>query len=63
MFSLPSKIFLDKDLTKAQVAELKQSREQVVAARKARKWAVIRNLWAIIRDSFPLEMDASNKKL
>ena len=53
LFSLPNKIFLDEDLTKAQVAKLKQSKEQVAAARQARKWAVIRNLRAIIRDSFP----------
>ena len=52
LFSLPDRIFLDEDLTRAQVAELKQSREQVVAARKAGKWAIIGNLWAVIRDSF-----------
>ncbi|KAH9287680.1 hypothetical protein KI387_031797, partial [Taxus chinensis] len=39
LFSLPDKIFLNEDLTKAQVAELIQSRELVMAARKAGKWA------------------------
>jgi hypothetical protein len=53
LFSLPSKIFLDEDLTRSQVAELKRSREQVTTARQAGKWAVIRNLRAVIRDSFP----------
>jgi hypothetical protein len=53
LFSLPNRIFLDEDLTRAQVVELKQSREQVMAARQAGKWAVIRNLRAVIRDSFP----------
>jgi hypothetical protein len=54
LFSLPSKIFLDEDLTKSQVAELKCSREQVTIKLQAGKWAVLRNLRAIIRDSFPL---------
>jgi len=53
LFDLPHRIFLDEDLTRAQVAELKQAREQVAAARQAGKWAVIRNLCAVIRDSFP----------
>ena len=53
LFSLPDRIFLDENLTKAQVAELKQFKEQVAVARKARKWVVIRNLRAVIRDSFP----------
>jgi hypothetical protein len=53
LFSLPSRIFLDEDLTRAQFVELKHSREQVMAARQAGKWAVIRNLKAVIRDSFP----------
>lgn len=54
LFSLPNKVFLDEDLTRAQVAELKQVREQVAAARQVRKWAVIRNLRAVIQDTFPL---------
>ena len=33
LFSLPSKIFLDEDLTKTQVVELKRSRELVTATR------------------------------
>ena len=53
LFSLPSKIFLDEDLTKTQVAELKCSRELVTIARQVGKWAVIRNLKAVIRDTFP----------
>jgi hypothetical protein len=31
LFSLPNKIFLDEDLTRAQLVELKQSKEQVMA--------------------------------
>ena len=53
LFSLPDRIFLNEDLTKAQVEDLKQSREQVTAARKAGKWAVVKNLRVVIRDSFP----------
>ena len=53
LFSLPSKIFMDKDLTRSQVVELKRSREQVAATRQTEKWVVIRNLRAVIRDSFP----------
>ena len=48
-----SKIFLDEDLTKSQVAELKHARSIVAKARKDGKWAVIRNLRAVIRDSAP----------
>jgi hypothetical protein len=54
LFSLPNKIFLNEDLTRTQVVELKHSRELVIAARHAGKWVVIRNLKAVIRDSFPL---------
>jgi hypothetical protein len=53
LFSLPSKIFLDEDLTKTQVAELKHARSIVAKARLDGKWAVIRNLRAVIRDSAP----------
>lgn len=53
LFSLPNKVFLDEDLTRAQVVELKQAREQVAAARQAGKWAMIRNLRAVVRDTFP----------
>ena len=53
LFSLPSKIYLDEDLTKAQVAELKQARGIVADARCAGKWVVIRNLRAAVRDSPP----------
>lgn len=53
LFSLPSKIFLDEDLTKTQVAELKHARGIVAKARLDGKWAVIRNLRAVIRDSAP----------
>ena len=53
LFSLPSKIYLDEDLTKAQVTELKQARGIVAEARRAGKWAVIRNLRAVVRDSAP----------
>ena len=53
LFSLPSKIYLDEDLTKAQVAELKQARGIVAEARHAGKWAIIRNLKAVVRDSPP----------
>ena len=54
LFSLPSKIFLDEDLTKTQVAELKHARRIVAKARKDGKWAIIRNLRAVIRDSAPI---------
>ena len=33
LFSLPNRIFLDEDLTRAQFVELKHSREQVMVAR------------------------------
>lgn len=48
LFSLPNGIFLDQDLTRAQVMELKQSKEQVMAAQQERKWAIIKNLQAVI---------------
>lgn len=54
LFSLHSKIFLDEDFTKAQVTELKHARSVVVEARLADKWAVIRNLKVVIRDSPPV---------
>lgn len=53
LFSLSNKNFLDEDLSRAQVVALKQSKEQVMAARQARKWAVIKNLQAAIWDSYP----------
>ncbi|KAH9327654.1 hypothetical protein KI387_007832, partial [Taxus chinensis] len=53
LLSRPDKSFLDEDLIRTQVEELKRSREQVMAARKASKWAVIRNLRVVIRDSPP----------
>ena len=53
LFSLTSKIFLDEDLTKTQVVELKCSTELVTAACQAGKWAIIRNLKAVIQDTFP----------
>jgi hypothetical protein len=53
LFSLPNKIFLDEDLTKSQVAELKCSREKVTVACQVGKWLVIKNLIAVIQDSFP----------
>lgn len=46
------KIFLDEDLTKSEVGELEHLRELVAQARHKGKWVVIRNLKAIIRDSF-----------
>ena len=48
-----TKIFLDEDLTKVQVMELKHARKVVADARRDGKWAVIRNLKAVIRDSAP----------
>ncbi|KAH9309722.1 hypothetical protein KI387_037633, partial [Taxus chinensis] len=53
LFSCLDKVFFNEDLTRTQVGELKRSREKVMAARKAGKWAVIRNLRAVIRDSPP----------
>ncbi len=53
LFSLPSKIHLDEDLTKAQVMELKHARGIVADARRAGKWIVIRNLRAMVHDSPP----------
>jgi hypothetical protein len=52
LLSLPNKIFIDEDLTKTQVVELKHLRELVTIVLHAGKWAVIRNLRAVIQDSF-----------
>ena len=38
LFSLPSKIYLDEDLTKAQVTELKLARGIMAEARRVGKW-------------------------
>ena len=53
LFSLPSKIYLNEDLTKAQVVELKQARGIVAKDRHVGKWAVIRNLKAVVYDFAP----------
>lgn len=53
LFSLPNRILLDEDLIRSQVAELKHSRELVMAAQQAGKWEVIRNIKVVIWDSFP----------
>jgi hypothetical protein len=37
LFSLPNRIFLDEDLTQSQVAELKHSRESIVASTERRE--------------------------
>ena len=58
LFLLPTNIFLDEDLTKSHVAELKHFRSLVVEARRNEKWAIIRNLKPIIRDSPPKGWDA-----
>ena len=60
LFSLPSKIFLDEDLTKTQVVELKHSSESVTTTHQVGKWVVIRNLKTIIRDS-PLVVGKRNR--
>lgn len=39
LFSLPIKIYLDEDLTRSQVAELKEAQALVVATRQDGKWA------------------------
>ena len=44
LFSLPSKIYLDEDLTNAQVTKLKHARGIVANAGRDGKWVVIRNL-------------------
>lgn len=62
LFSLPSKIFLDEVLTKAQVAELKYACGIVAEARRARKWAIIRNLKAVVRDSPPSDWEVRQAK-
>lgn len=54
LFSLKRRIFLDEDLTRSQMVELKCSRDLVMEAQHARKWAVFRNLIAVIQDSSPL---------
>lgn len=59
LFSLPSKIYLDKDLTRTQVAELKHARGVVSEARRDGKWAVITNLKAVIQDSPPSGWEAT----
>ena len=43
-------VFLNEDLTKAQVVELKQACRVVANARRDGKWAVIKNLKVDIRD-------------
>ena len=53
LFSLPSKIYLDEDLTKAQVTELKQAQGIVPEARRVGKWVAIWNLKVVVRDSTP----------
>lgn len=53
LFSLSPKIYVDEDLTRSQVAELKQARALIVAARQDGKYAVIRNLKVVIHETFP----------
>jgi hypothetical protein len=54
LFSLPNKIFLDEDLTRSQVAEIKDSKELVTTAQQAKKSTIIHNLMVVIRNSPPL---------
>jgi hypothetical protein len=58
LFLLPKNIFLDENLTKSQVAEIKHSRSLVVEERSNEKWVVIRNLKIVIHDSPPNGWDA-----
>ena len=51
LFSLPSKIYLDKDLSKAQITEFKHARRIVADARRVGKWVLIRNLRVVVHDS------------
>eukprot|EP01018_Ginkgo_biloba_P030734 Gb_10973 [translate_table: standard] len=53
LYTLENKIYLDKDLRRLQVEELKKARAEVFEARKNNKWAVIHNGRSWIRDSPP----------
>lgn len=56
--SLPYKVFLDADLMRLQVEELRKAREQVVTPKKESKWAVVKGLKAMIQDSpLPIGLD------
>jgi hypothetical protein len=61
LISLPimHKIFLHADLTRTQQAELKHSRDLVIAAWKEGQWAVVRDLRAVIQDSALRDIPAS----
>lgn len=52
LFSLLSRIFLEEDLIRSQVVEVKRYRVLVIAPIQVGKWVVIRNLRDVIWDSF-----------